>query len=310
MKYAFGVDIGGTTVKMGLLDQNGKILEKWEIPTRTEDNGSKVLPDIAAAIRDKINEKGLNDSDIAGVGVGAPGAVDDNGVIYQAVNLGWGKFNLKETLHSMVKLPVKAGNDANVAALGESWMGGGRGFSSMLMVTLGTGVGGGLVIGDHIINGAQGSCCEIGHIHLVDNEEEECGCGNHGCFEQYASATGIVRLAKRRLAEDTKDSVLRSGEISSKRIFDEAKNGDEVAVEITKRYGYYLGKGLAICANVLNPEVIVIGGGVSKCGDILFDLLRPSFDEFLFKGCRETKFAMAELGNDAGICGAARLVLA
>ena len=177
------------------------------------------------------------------------------------------------------------------------------------MVTLGTGAGGGMILGDQIINGAQGSCCEIGHIHLVDGEEDTCGCGNHGCFEQYASATGIVRLAKRRLKEDNKPSVLREGEISSKRIFDEAKNGDEVAVEITKRYGYYLGKGLAICANVLNPEVIVIGGGVSKCGDMLFDLLRPSFDEFVFKGCKETKFAMAQLGNDAGICGAARLVL-
>lgn len=309
MKYAFGVDIGGTTVKMGLLEQDGDIVESWEIPTRTENQGENILPDIAKSIRAKMEERGMSDSDTAGVGIGAPGAVDDDGVVYQAVNLGWTKFNLKETLHAMVKLPVKAGNDANVAALGESWKGGGRGHGNMLMVTLGTGVGGGVIVDGKIVNGATGSGGEIGHIHLEDNETLSCGCGNKGCFEQYASATGAVLLANRILAATDADSVLRHEEISAKNIFDAAKAGDKVAEEITQRYGYYLGKGLAVCASVLNPEIIVLGGGVSKCGTILFDLLKPSFDMYAFKGCRDTKFALAQLGNDAGICGAAKMVI-
>ncbi|WP_035778389.1 ROK family glucokinase [Butyrivibrio sp. MC2013] len=309
MRYAFGVDIGGTTVKLGLLTQDGNILDSWEIPTRTEDGGVNILPDIAASIRAKIAEKNLNDNDIAGVGVGAPGAVDDKGVVHQAVNLGWGRFSLKEELHAMVKLPVMAGNDANVAALGECWKGGGRGHKNMLMVTLGTGVGGGVIVNGKIVNGVTGSGGEIGHMHLVDGEEEACGCGNHGCFEQYASATGAVLLANRVLAASDKDSVLRHTEISAKNIFDAAKDGDELACEIAKQYGYYLGKGLALCASVLNPEVIVLGGGVSKCGSMLFDLLKPSFEEFVFKGCKDTPFALAELGNEAGICGAARMVI-
>jgi glucokinase len=309
MKYAFGVDIGGTTVKMGLLDYEGNIEESWEIPTRTEDNGENILPDIASSIKAKIEEKGLNKEDIAGVGVGAPGAVDSNGVIFQAVNIGWGRKNLQEELEKLVELPVKAGNDANVAALGEAWRGGGRGHSDMLMVTLGTGVGGGIIIGGKIVNGVAGSGGEIGHIHIEDNETKKCGCGNKGCFEQYASATGIVLLASRILGATDKDSVLRRVQLSSKGIFDAAKAGDELAVEITKKYGYYLGKGLAICATILNPEVIVIGGGVSKCGEIIFDLLKPSFEEYVFEGCQETAFALAELGNNAGICGAAKMVI-
>jgi glucokinase len=179
----------------------------------------------------------------------------------------------------------------------------------MLMVTLGTGVGGGIIIGGKIVNGVAGSGGEIGHIHIEDNETKKCGCGNKGCFEQYASATGIVLLASRILGATDKDSVLRRGQLSSKGIFDAAKAGDELAVEITKKYGYYLGKGLAICATILNPEVIVIGGGVSKCGEIIFDLLKPSFEEYVFEGCQETAFALAELGNNAGICGAAKMVI-
>ncbi|MCH4191330.1 MAG: ROK family glucokinase [Butyrivibrio sp.] len=308
-KYAFGVDIGGTTVKMGLFNMNGEVLEVWEIPTVTEDKGSRILPDIAKSIRGKITEKNLSDDEIAGVGIGAPGAVDGEGVVHQAVNLGWTRFNLKEELHSMVKLPVKAGNDANVAALGEAWRGGGKGHDNMLLVTLGTGVGGGIINEGKILSGSTGSGGEIGHIHLVDGEPDECGCGNHGCFEQYASATGAVRIGRRVLAASQKESVLRGKDFSCKDIFDAAKAGDALAVEIAKQYGEYLGKGLAIVASVINPEIIVLGGGVSRCGDMLFDLLKPSFEKYVFSGCRDAKFALAKLGNDAGIYGAAKMVI-
>jgi glucokinase len=203
---------------------------------------------------------------------------------------------------------VKAGNDANVAALGESWLGGGRNHNNMLMVTLGTGVGGGVIINGKIVNGVTGSGGEIGHIHLNDNETEQCGCGNKGCFEQYASATGAVLLANRALAAADDDSILRHQQLTCKGIFDASRDGDALAQQITRRYGYYLGKGLAVCASILNPEIIVLGGGVSRCGTVLFDLLRPSFDEFVFRGCKNTHFALAELGNDAGICGAAKLI--
>ena len=308
-KFAFGVDIGGTTVKMGLFNMSGEVEQVWEIPTRTENKGSMILSDIAKSIRGKITEAGLSDVEIAGVGIGAPGAVDGEGVVHQAVNLGWTRFNLKEELHDLVKLPVKAGNDANVAALGEAWKGGGQGYDNMLLVTLGTGVGGGIINDGKILSGATGSGGEIGHIHLQDDEPDECGCGNHGCFEQYASATGVVRIAGRVLAATDKDSILRGKEYTSKDIFDAAKAGDSVAIEITKQYGDYLGKGLAVVASVINPEIIVLGGGVSKCGEMLFDLLKPSFEKYVFSGCRSAKFALAKLGNDAGIYGAAKMVI-
>ncbi len=309
LKYAFGVDVGGTTVKIGLFEMDGDKVAVWEIPTRTEDGGKNILPDIAASIRAKMAELQIQDDEVAGVGIGLPGAVDNDGTLYQAVNLGWGKFNVREEMHAIIKLPVKAGNDANVAALGEAWKGGGMGYDNMLMVTLGTGVGGGIVIDGKLLNGATGSGGEIGHIHLVDDEPDACGCGNHGCFEQYASATGAVRLAKRALAATTEDSVLRGKDFECKDVFIAAANGDKVAQDITKTYGYYLGKGLAACASVLNPQAIVLGGGVTKAGEVLFDLLKPSFEEFAFKGCRDPKFALAKLGNDAGMYGAAKLVI-
>ena len=308
-KYVFGVDIGGTTVKIGLLDMDGHKVEVWEIPTRTENNGEKVLPDIAEAIRKKMEDRGIKDSQVVGVGAGAPGPFSDDGTIFKAVNLGWSEFNMKDELHNLVKMPVKCGNDANVAALGEYWMGGGQGYKDMLMVTLGTGVGGGIIHNGKIFNGATGAGGEIGHIHIEDNEPLQCGCGNHGCLEQYASATGAVLLMNRVLEESDEECVLRGKDFVCKDIFDAAKNGDKLANVAITRYGDYLGKGLAMIASTINPEIIVFGGGVSKAGDILFDLVRPSFEKYVFHGAKRTKFALAKLGNDAGIFGAAKLVL-
>ena len=272
-KYAFGVDVGGTTVKLGLFDTQGGLLDKWEIPTVTENHGGAILPDVARSILAKMEEKGIPEAEVAGIGIGVPGPVDRNGcLVGRAVNLGWESFDIPKTLGAYIKVPVKAANDANVAAFGELWQGGGKGYENLVAVTLGTG-------------------------------------GNKGCLEQYASATGIVRLAKRRLGEDQKESVLREGEISAKSVFDAVKAGDSVAVEIAERFGDFLGKGLAVVAAVVNPEVFVIGGGVSKAGEILLTFVEPNFRKHAFPQCREAKFVLARLGNDAGSYGAAALVL-
>ena len=195
--YAFGVDIGGTTVKLGLFDKEGNVLDKWEIPTVTANAGEAILPDVAKSIKEKLAEKNIDIAEVSGVGVGAPGAVESKGTLVNgAVNLGWGLFNIPEVLGALVNLPVKAANDANAAAFGEMWQGGGKGYQDLVAVTLGTGVGGGIIVDGKIVIGANGAGGEIGHIHLEDNEEEACGCKNKGCLEQYASATGIVRLAR------------------------------------------------------------------------------------------------------------------
>ena len=309
MQYGFGVDIGGTTVKLGFFDTEGNILEKWEIPTRKDLGGKYIVPDIAESITDKLLEKGITKEEVVGVGVGVPGPVDADGVVFKAVNLGWDIFSVSNTLGDLINLPVKAGNDANVAALGEMWKGGGKGHDDLVAVTLGTGVGGGIIVQGKLLAGATGAGGEIGHIHVEDNEEDRCGCGKKGCLEQYGSATGIVRIANRVLAATDEASVLRDGEITAKAVCDAAKENDAVAIKVLEKFGEYLGRGLASIACVVNPEIFVIGGGVSKAGEMLFDYIRPNYEKYVFHGSKNTKFALATLGNDAGIVGAARLVL-
>lgn len=308
--YVFGVDIGGTTVKMGLFSKEGQVIEKWEIPTVTTNGGEQILPDVAASILAVMEKRNITKEQVIGVGVGAPGPIDAEGTIYTAVNLGWGEFNIPSVLSKALGgICVKAGNDANVAALGEMWQGGGKGHTNVVMVTLGTGVGGGIIIDGKIVTGATGAGGEIGHIHMNDDEPEVCGCKGKGCLEQYASATGIVRLANRRLAKDDKASVLRSCELSAKAVFDAVKDGDELAIEVANQFGDYLGKGMAAIAAVVNPEIFVVGGGVSKAGEVLFDYIRPVYERVVFYGSKNAEFALATLGNDAGIYGAAALVL-
>lgn len=308
-QYVFGVDIGGTTVKLGFFDVQGNLLDKWEIPTRKEGNGSHILPDVAKSIEEKLAEKNIDKAVVAGVGIGVPGPVDNEGIIHKAANLGWGEFSVKETLEEIIHMPVMAGNDANVAALGEMWKGGAQGYDDVVMVTLGTGVGGGIIIAGKIVNGSTGAGGEIGHIHVNDDEEDVCGCGNKGCLEQYASATGITRIGKKIVAATTKDTVLKNQEIDAKAVFDAVKAGDEVAKSVAMQYGKYLGDALAAIACVVNPEIICIGGGVSKAGQVVIDYVEPHYQKNVFHGSRGTKFSLATLGNDAGIYGAAKLVL-
>ena len=309
-KYSFGVDLGGTSVKLGFFDTEGNVLDKWEIKTRTENGGVNILPDIAEAIKSKMAEKSVAKEDVVGVGIGVPGPVDSKGIVHKCVNLGWGVFNINEELSKHLDgIAVKGGNDANVAALGEMWKGGGQGFDSIVVVTLGTGVGGGIIVDGQILTGATGAAGEIGHIHVDDAETEVCGCGNTGCLEQYASATGVVRIANRVLAKNTKETCLKAGEISAKDVWDAVKAGDAVAIEIAEQFGEYLGKGLASVAGVMNPEAFVIGGGVSKAGDVLLDYIRKNYTPVVFHASRNVEFKLATLGNDAGIYGAAKLVL-
>ena len=310
MKYGFGADVGGTTVKMGFFTHMGDLVEKWEIPTVTKNNGEQILPDIAQTIEDCLARHDVEKSDVLGVGIGVPGPVSDAGVVNRCVNLGWGVFNLHDALGELTGLPVKAGNDANVAALGEYWKGGGAGCRSMVLATLGTGIGGGIIIDGKILSGAHGVGGEIGHIVYNKEETERCGCGKFGCAEQYASATGVVRVAKRLLIKSNEPSSLRTLDpITCRDVFAEAANGDKIAQE-TLEYVYdCLGQFLADVCCVCDPELVVIGGGVSKAGQVLLDGIQKYFPRYMFHACKDTKFALAQLGNDAGIYGSFRLVL-
>ena len=312
-KYGFGLDLGGTTCKCGLFTNEGELLDKWEVPTDTSNGGVNILKNLAAAVKEKMAEKNITADDVSGVGIGIPGPVSGDGVVNRCVNLGWGVFNVeKEFSDELDGIKVKAGNDANVAALGEAWMGAAKDYSSSVMVTLGTGVGGGVIINDEIITGAAGAAGEIGHIRVNYTEEMTCGCGNHGCLEQYCSATGIARLAKIRLAMNEDESGLRAiptENIDAKAVFDEAKKGDVVAKEVVKRACEYLAQGLQVISSVVNPEAFVIGGGVSKAGQMLIDEVEYRFNQIAFHGCRSTKIILATLGNDAGIYGAMKLIL-
>lgn len=310
-KYGFGVDIGGTTIKMGFFESDGKLLDKWELKTDTENGGANILSDIAKAIDNKLAQEAISKDDVEGVGVGVPGPVRSDGVVNRCVNLGWGIVNVAEELGALTGLAVKVGNDANVAALGEMWQGAAKGCKDVVMVTLGTGVGGGVIIDGKIVAGFHGAGGEIGHITVNPDEIEACNCGKYGCLEQYASATGIVRMAKRKLSKTDDATTLRNFEpLTAKDIFDEAKAGDEVAKELVDELGSILGAALSNLACVVNPQSIVIGGGVSKAGDILIETIQEHFKENAFHALKETEFGIATLGNDAGIYGCVAMVVA
>ena len=310
MKYGFGIDLGGTTVKIAYFDENGSMLEKWEIPTVTADGGSQILPDIAASIRDYLDGHNINETNILGLGIGVPGPVNAKGVVNKCVNLGWGVFNISEKLTELTGFPVKAGNDANVAALGEFWKGGGQGCDNMVFVTLGTGVGGGIVVEGNLLHGAHGSGAEIGHLVLNRNETVPCNCGKYGCAEQYCSATGIVRMAKRYFEANDVPSSLKSIEnLTCKDIFDAGKAGDEAALAILDQVYAYMGEFLGNVCSVVNPEIVVIGGGVSKAGDVLIEGVKPYFKKSVFHAASGAEFTLASLGNDAGAYGAFKLAL-
>ena len=312
-KYCFGVDVGGTTVKVGLFTVEGQLLDKWEIITRTENNGENILFDICESLEAKLDEKSIDLDEVKGIGIGLPGPVLDDGTVLQCVNLGWGKFNVSEKMSEMFHgIEVKAGNDANVAALGEAWKGGGKDFDDIVMVTLGTGVGGGIIMNGKILTGENGAAGEIGHITVNPKETLTCGCGCKGCLEQYSSATGVIRLAKERLEASDKPSELRKfadDEIGGKEVFDAYKAGDELAAEAVDEFAAYLGMGLGNVASVVDTQAFVIGGGLSKNGPIVIELIKKQYEKNVMFALKNTEFRLAELGNDAGMYGAVRMVI-
>ena len=310
-KYCFGIDVGGTTVKMGLFTTEGELLDKWEIPTRKEDGGAYILNDVAASVEAKLAEKNIAKEDVAGAGIGVPGPTLDTGYVSICVNLGWKDKNPANELSELLSIPVKAGNDANVAALGEMWKGGGEGYLDVVLLTLGTGVGGGIIINGEIAPSHRGVGGELGHITVNPDEEATCNCGNHGCLEQYASATGVVRIAKKLLAASKEESSLRTLEtVTAKDVFDAAKAGDHLAVEAVEVLGKYLGLVVANVALTVDPDVFVIGGGVSKAGQVLIDVITKYYHKFAkIIGDNKAKVVLAKLGNDAGMYGAVRMVL-
>ena len=310
-KYCFGVDLGGTTVKIGLFSIEGQLQDKWEIPTRTENHGAEILSDIAASIQRRMDTGHLSKEQVTGIGIGVPGPVLNENIVQGCVNLGWGNVRVADELSALTGLKVKAANDANVAALGEQWQGGGKGFQNLVMFTLGTGVGGGIIQNGRIISGANGAAGEIGHMVIVDSDEVvgTCGCGHRGCLEQVASATGIVNLTEKKLAECSQDSVLRDiSPLTAKDVLDAAKAGDALAEQAAENMMKQLGRAAAYIACVVNPDIFVIGGGVSKAGEYLIEGISRYYKNYAFHASADTKFALASLSNDAGMIGAAGMV--
>ena len=274
-KKCIGVDVGGTTVKLGLFEVTGELLKKWEIPTNKEEQGKYIVSDIAESVRQVLDQENIPLTDVEGAGMGVPGPVMPDGYVEVCVNLGWkDKYPARELSDALKGLPVKCGNDANVAALGEMWQGGGKGFTDIVMVTLGTGVGGGVIIDEKIVTGKHGLGGEIGHIHVRDEETEHCNCGGVGCLEQVASATGIAREARRKMAACDTPSLMRKAgdQVTAKDVLDAAKEGDSLALEVMEVVGHYLGVALAGLALTVDPQMFVIGGGVSKAGQYLVEV--------------------------------------
>ena len=312
-EYAFGIDLGGTTAKVGLFTTAGALLEKWEVPTDSSEKGIRILPNLAAAILGKMEEKGLTPDQVEGVGIGVPGPVQKSSVVpIVCANLGgWGQQDVAANLSGLLNgMKVLVGNDANVAALGEIWMGAAKGCRSAVMVTLGTGVGGGVIVDGKVVEGAHGAGGEIGHITVNRHETATCGCGKRGCLEQYSSATGVVRCMK-LLLEENPDTpcTLRGTDFAAKDVFDAARAGDPLAAKEVDQMTDLLGLALASIASTTDPEVFLVGGGVSRAGDVLFQPLAAHYKEYAFKSCREIPIKQASLGNDAGIYGAVRLIV-
>ena len=311
MRYCIGIDLGGTNIAGGIADLDGKLLLTDSIKTGLPCPASDIADRIALLCRRMATALGLALSDAAWVGIGAPGSVDvDTGTVLYANNLEFDNVPLGQMIHERTGLPVYVDNDANVAAWGEYCAGAGKGSSSMVMVTLGTGVGGGVIVNGKVIDGTHGAGGEIGHITVDRHETAACGCGKHGCLEQYSSATGVVRCMKKLLDENPDTPcTLRGTDFAAKDVFDAARAGDALAAREVDEMTDILGMALASIASTTDPEMFMVGGGVARAGDVLFNPLREHFKTYAFSSCRETPIVAATLGNDAGIYGAVRLIV-
>ncbi|WP_019533308.1 ROK family glucokinase [Paenibacillus ginsengihumi] len=307
-----GVDLGGTTIKVGLCDHQGKLLNTYEGPTGTEHGSDVVLDNIAQYVRKLVDDSPYEWEQVAGIGAGFAGFMNiPEGIVKLAPNLGWRNVPVKQILEAKLGKTVKIDNDANIAALGEAWSGAGAGIANCVCYTLGTGVGGGIIINGRIYQGYNGTAGELGHMNVIpDLESIDCGCGKRGCLETVSSATGIIRMAKEAVERGEHTSLALVPNITAKDVFDAAKTGDEVALRIVNRAAMYIGKSMALISVILNPQRFIVGGGVSKAGDILFDAIRKHYHACAQETAREgVDIVPAVLGNDAGIVGAAGLNL-
>lgn len=314
-KWLIGVDLGGTTTKMALINPFGDLLVKWEIPTDVTSEGKNIVANIARAIDEMLLVQKLTKKDIYGVGIGAPGPIDlETGEVFEAINLGWrNAYPLKEMFEEKYTFSVVIDNDANCAALGELWQGAGKGASDLVCITLGTGVGGGVIANGRIVHGTSCAAGEIGHMIAIPEGGTPCNCGKSGCLETIASGTGIVRLAEEMATARNfgmlKKIKQKNGAILAKDVFDAARDGDQVAEKVIEKVAFHLGLALANIANTLNPEKVVIGGGVSRASEILLHPVRKKFHQFAFpRVSKSTSVVLASLGNDAGVFGAAWLI--
>lgn len=309
--YAFGVDLGGNAIKIGLFQTTGNLVEKWTIPARLEDHGSHLLADVVDAIRAKMAERSLTWDVVEGVGMGVPGPVDQDGTVMRCVNLGWDILNVPQAVRELEPAieKLKVANDVNAATLGEMWQGGAQWNSSAVMVTLGVGIGSGIVVDNKVFVGSTGAAGEIGHMCVNPKETERCTCGNYGCLEQYCSDTGLVRTAQAVLEERPEEpSLLRDGEITPKAICQAAKKGDAAATEVLERFGQLMGQALTAVACTVNPQVFVIGGQMAQAGMAILKPIETYFRRYAFHAFRNTPFVLAELGEDAGIYGSVRML--
>lgn len=304
--YLYGIDIGGTAIKIGLFDREAKMLHKEEIPTNTSSNGSHILSDIVNRIKEINKSKNISQDQIKGIGLGIPGLVDSEGYVSRCINLGWTNISVKDKLEHLSGYPVAVANDANAAAVGE-WFFRKKQFHNLVLITLGTGVGGGVIINDHLVTGAFGAGGEFGHIHVDDFEKTPCGCGRCGCLEQYASATALVN---RVIKEKALNTVLYrdNKEITSKSIFDAAKQGDKYCIEVVDDFCRKLAVAMTNISCIIAPDIFLIGGGVSRTGDFLLDKIRQYYYESCYSACKKTVIELAKLKNDAGMFGAACIV--
>lgn len=311
MGKVLGIDVGGTFIKAAAITETGTMTAKLEWPTEAAEGTEALLDRLGAIARATAEEAGWQWSEVTGAGIGLPAFLDfESGIVEEAVNLGWKNVHIVDEMKKRLAVPVYFDNDANVAALGEAWLGGGRGHRHILMVTLGTGVGGGVVIDGRIYRGANGMAGEVGHIVLEPVQGERCNCGQIGCLETISSASAILRAARKRLQQGEESSLQAIDSPTTKDVFAHAVAGDSLAREVVDHAIHRLGYALAIIGNTLNPEVIVIGGGPSKAGDILYKPLREYFAKYALKRVAASAVIRpAELGNDAGIIGAAKLAL-
>ena len=316
-KKIIGIDLGGTSVKLAILTTAGDIQEKWSIKTNILDEGSHIVPDIIESIKHRFETHGLTKDDFLGIGMGSPGVIDSEaGTVIGAYNLNWKTLQLvKQQFEAELGLPFFIDNDANVAALGEQWVGAGENNPDVVFMTLGTGVGGGVIAAGNLVRGVKGAGGELGHITVDFEAPFACTCGKKGCLETVASATGIVNLTRRYAEEYAGDAKLKQmiddgQEVTAKDVFDLAKEGDDLALIVYRHFSDYLGVACANIAAVLNPAYIVLGGGVSAAGEFLLEGVRKVFAENSFPQIKEsTQLVLATLGNDAGVLGAASLVL-